>query len=91
MSQRIGLLTLLVGDYDEPIAYYRDASVLGRGDALKHQRNIILFLDQLDRVPVERRLEFLARPYAEPAHALFACCAFALHRARLTGGRPIAA
>jgi hypothetical protein len=42
-------------------------------------------------VPVERRLEFLARPYAEPAHALFACCAFALHRARLTGGRPIAA
>jgi len=24
MSQRIGLLTLLVGDYDEAIAYYTD-------------------------------------------------------------------
>jgi len=78
MSQRIGLLTLLVGDYDEAIAYYTDlprCECPPRGDALKHQRNIILFLDQLDRVPVERRLEFLARPFAEPAHALFACCA----------------
>jgi hypothetical protein len=73
MSQRIGLRTLFVGDYDEAIAYYTDLPrcVLGRGDPLKHQRNIILFLDQLDRVPVERRLEFLARPFAEPGHALF--------------------
>ena len=67
MRSVVKLPTSVIGDINPfHSVIYRDAGVLGRGDAFDRERNRKALLDALDRMPVKRRLKCAAF-HAPPA------------------------
>jgi catechol 2,3-dioxygenase-like lactoylglutathione lyase family enzyme len=85
MSQRIGLLTLLVGDYDEAIAYYTDLPrcECPRAVAMPLSTSGILYFSLISLTVRQLSAAWNSWPGHLPSPPI--------HRARLTGGRPVAA
>src|SRR5262249_39158804 len=81
----IELASAMVGDVDplDPVID-RDLGVLGGGDALEDQRDLVLVLDQLDRAPLQTLLE-VAAGGAQPALADIALGDVALPAAVMGG------
>src|SRR5580692_3169204 len=64
----IELPPAVIGDVDEVDAVIEtEFCVLRGGDALDGERDLVLRLDALDGLPIERRLEFAARSTPPPA------------------------